>query len=319
MAFDPKRHLIKVQGGRQYLPVSARLIWFRSEHPDWGIVTDIVEINHEKQYAIFRATIFNEDGRLIATGTKREDVKGFGDFIEKAETGSIGRALALCGYGTQFEPEFAEGGFGGGGMRSGPPPQQQRFEPRPSGPPQRLGPPSGPSQRRDDPMDEPFAERRPEPMREAARPEPPREREMARPEPPMSRPAPVAERAEPPMRQAARPAPAPIVEDDDDDLPPPPDLDSLGLKPASSVARPAPRQAAPPVERAEPPARPAARPAPAGAAVQRVREPERDLADPGGDDDDFEDPFAEEEAPAPPPTRPAARPAARKPASDRLL
>lgn len=307
MAFDPKRHLIKVQGGRQYLPVSARLIWFRSEHPDWGIVTEIIEINNEKQYAIFRATIFNEEGKLIATGTKREDVKGFGDFIEKAETGSIGRALALCGYGTQFEPEFAEGGFGGGGMRSGPPPQQ-RFEPRPSGPPQRLGAPSGPPPRREDPLDEPFAERRPEP---------PREREMARPEPPAARPAPVAERAEAPTRPAPRPAPAPIAEDDDD-MPPPPDLDSLGLKPASAVARPAPRQA-PPAERPESPARPAARPAPAGASVQRVREPERDLADPGGDDDDFEDPFAEEDAPPPQPARAAARPAARKPASDRLL
>ncbi len=85
MAFDFKRHLIKVQGGRQYLPVSARLIWFRSEHPDWGIETEAVEINHEKQYAVFRARIYNEDGKLMAMGTKKEDVKGFGDYIEKAE------------------------------------------------------------------------------------------------------------------------------------------------------------------------------------------------------------------------------------------
>lgn len=85
MAFDFKRHLIKVQGGRQYLPVSARLIWFRSEHPDWGIETEAVEMNHEKQYAVFRARIYNEDGKLMAMGTKKEDVKGFGDYIEKAE------------------------------------------------------------------------------------------------------------------------------------------------------------------------------------------------------------------------------------------
>lgn len=109
MTFDPSRHTIRVQGGREYLPVAARLVWFREEHPDWGIVTDPMEINQGEQYAIFRASIFNEEGRLIATATKREDVRGFPDYLEKAETGSIGRALALCGYGTQFAAELDEG------------------------------------------------------------------------------------------------------------------------------------------------------------------------------------------------------------------
>jgi len=85
MAFDFKKSLIKVQGGQTYLPVSARIVWFRQEHPDWGIHTEPVEINHEKQYAVFRATIYNADGKLMATGTKKEDVKGFGDYMEKAE------------------------------------------------------------------------------------------------------------------------------------------------------------------------------------------------------------------------------------------
>lgn len=109
MTFDPSRHTIRVQGGREYLPVAARLVWFREEHPDWGIVTDPMQIDQEEQYAIFRASIFNEAGRLIATATKREDVRGFPDYLEKAETGSIGRALALCGYGTQFAAELDEG------------------------------------------------------------------------------------------------------------------------------------------------------------------------------------------------------------------
>lgn len=112
MAFDFKRHLIKVQGGRTYLPVSARIVWFRQEHPDWSIETEAVEINHEKQYAIFRARICDGDGKLMATGTKKEDVKGFGDYIEKAETGSVGRALALCGFGTQFSPDLDESSSG---------------------------------------------------------------------------------------------------------------------------------------------------------------------------------------------------------------
>ena len=108
MRFDPKRYLIKVQGGRNYLPVSARLIWFRNEHPDWGIETEPVTLDMEKQYAIFRAKVYNAEGRLMAVGTKREDVRGFPDYIEKAETGAVGRALALCGFGTQFAPELDE-------------------------------------------------------------------------------------------------------------------------------------------------------------------------------------------------------------------
>ena len=40
--FDVKKALIKVQGGKEYLPVASRLVWFREEHPDWAIVTEPV-------------------------------------------------------------------------------------------------------------------------------------------------------------------------------------------------------------------------------------------------------------------------------------
>jgi hypothetical protein len=102
MSFDFKKHLITVQGGKEYLPVAARLMWVRAEHPEWGIKTTPIDINIGEKYAIFHAEIFNEQGVLIASGTKAETVKGFVDFIEKAETGSIGRALAVAGFGTQF-------------------------------------------------------------------------------------------------------------------------------------------------------------------------------------------------------------------------
>jgi hypothetical protein len=42
----------------------------------------------------------------IATVRKKETEAGFPDYIEKAETGAIGRALAMCGYGTLQAPEF---------------------------------------------------------------------------------------------------------------------------------------------------------------------------------------------------------------------
>ena len=46
---------------------------------------------------------------MIATGHKREDNSHFSDHSEKAESGAIGRALALIGYGTQFAAELEEG------------------------------------------------------------------------------------------------------------------------------------------------------------------------------------------------------------------
>lgn len=86
--------------GKEYLEVKYRLVWFREDHPDWSIETEILSVTETSAYA--RATIKDETGRIIATSHKYETKQGFPDFIEKAETGSIGRALALIGYGTQF-------------------------------------------------------------------------------------------------------------------------------------------------------------------------------------------------------------------------
>lgn len=93
--------------GKPYLQVAHRLVWFREDHPTWTIRT-AVTYDLKERFAIGHATILDEAGRTIATAHKYEDAKGFGDYIEKSETGAIGRALALCGYGTQFAPEFDE-------------------------------------------------------------------------------------------------------------------------------------------------------------------------------------------------------------------
>lgn len=85
---------------KDYLEVKYRIVWFREEHPAWSIETEFLSVTDKSACA--KATIKDESGRVLSTSHKFENVQGFPDFLEKAETGSIGRALALIGYGTQF-------------------------------------------------------------------------------------------------------------------------------------------------------------------------------------------------------------------------
>jgi hypothetical protein len=57
---------------------------------------------------VMKAIIRDMQGTIIATARKKETEAGFPDYIEKAETGAVGRALAMCGYGTLQAPEFDE-------------------------------------------------------------------------------------------------------------------------------------------------------------------------------------------------------------------
>lgn len=94
--------------GSDYLEVKYRLVWFREEHPSWAIETEFVSLNDRSACA--RAVIRDESGRTIATSHKLENNASFPDFMEKAETGAIGRALALIGFGTQFCAEELDEG-----------------------------------------------------------------------------------------------------------------------------------------------------------------------------------------------------------------
>jgi hypothetical protein len=109
MSFDPRQHLMNLKG-KDYLPVAARLIWLNEEAPRYTIQSQILKL--EDTYAIVQATVtvLDDAGNAIktASATKREDKTHFPDYLEKAETGSIGRALGMLGYGTQFAPEFDE-------------------------------------------------------------------------------------------------------------------------------------------------------------------------------------------------------------------
>lgn len=121
--FDPNKYMLKLPKNKKvvlsngqvkwekaqtdYLPVAPRIAWFRKEHPDWSIITNAIESTNNS--VVMKAIIKDSSGKVIATARKRETENGFPDYIEKAETGAIGRALAMCGYGTLQAPEFDEG------------------------------------------------------------------------------------------------------------------------------------------------------------------------------------------------------------------
>ena len=138
MTFNAEKHLIELQG-KAYLEVKWRVVWFRQECPNGVIKTEevLVDLDREveaeiptgnwipnpnrpgkkmpekvvrrdKGYARFHAVI--DDGKGgHAEATKTETAASFPDYAEKAETGAIGRALALLGYGTAFTgDEFNE-------------------------------------------------------------------------------------------------------------------------------------------------------------------------------------------------------------------
>lgn len=97
--------------GKPYLQVAHRIQWFREEKPDWSIETSI-NFDIDKSYSVGRATITDNKGKVVATGHKLDYASSDNDmdYMERSETGAIGRALAYCGYGTQFAAQDLQEG-----------------------------------------------------------------------------------------------------------------------------------------------------------------------------------------------------------------
>ncbi len=92
---------------KPYVNVPTRIVWFREEHPNYTIKSEIINMGTDS--VIMKAQILDETGRLLSEGIKYEDKAGFYDFLEKCESSAIGRALAFLGYGTQYALELEEG------------------------------------------------------------------------------------------------------------------------------------------------------------------------------------------------------------------
>ena len=101
-------------GSRNYVTVAKRIQDFRADHPakdGWGISTEVVVRNEGDVF--MKATIHDKDGRVVATGYAREesinlDARLQYSIIEVCETSAVGRALAMAGFGGNFEVASAD-------------------------------------------------------------------------------------------------------------------------------------------------------------------------------------------------------------------
>lgn len=89
--------------GKRYSTVAVRLQAYREMCAGGAITTEIVHFDPES--VMIRATVTDEDGKVLATGTAYEE-RGSSfinktSFVENAETSAIGRALAVIGIGSE--------------------------------------------------------------------------------------------------------------------------------------------------------------------------------------------------------------------------
>ena len=91
--------------GKQYKTVAYRVNEFRAQYPEYTVSTELVEANDT--LVVMKASISNEQGRLLATGFG-EEIRAASKInrtsaLENAETSAIGRALAALGLaGTEY-------------------------------------------------------------------------------------------------------------------------------------------------------------------------------------------------------------------------
>ena len=86
---------------KEYNTVDQRISGFRELFPDGSIVTEIV--SHENGVVLMKATAYDEEGRILATGhaLEKESASYINQtsYIENCETSAIGRCLGIIGIG----------------------------------------------------------------------------------------------------------------------------------------------------------------------------------------------------------------------------
>lgn len=94
---------------KEYAEVKEKVKAFRAVFPEGSISTKVVEVDEE--HCICKASIFNENGSLLAEGHAQENIattKFKDSMLEIAETSAIGRALGVLGIGVKGGIDSAE-------------------------------------------------------------------------------------------------------------------------------------------------------------------------------------------------------------------
>lgn len=87
--------------GKEYVMVNERIKVFRDNFPNYALLSEIVKLTDD--CVVVKASILNEEQRVIATGYAQEDRSSSNinktSYVENAETSAWGRALANLGIG----------------------------------------------------------------------------------------------------------------------------------------------------------------------------------------------------------------------------
>lgn len=100
--------------GSDYATVNERINAFRKVYPSGSIVTETREI--KDNYVRIKAIVYDEQNRIIATGTASEELTGDAkkdyinktSMVENCETSAVGRALGFAGFGVDKAIASAE-------------------------------------------------------------------------------------------------------------------------------------------------------------------------------------------------------------------
>jgi hypothetical protein len=102
--FDISKYLMKIrtrEGQQDYLKVAGRILALHNAYPDGGFAIELSVVELSDDRATFIATVRLPNGTV--TQNAGSETRGdFNDFIEKAATKAIGRALASAGFGTEY-------------------------------------------------------------------------------------------------------------------------------------------------------------------------------------------------------------------------
>lgn len=101
-------------GAKGYAQVNERIKAYRKVYPSGSIETEIEEIKDD--YIRIKAIVYNEDDKVIATGTASEMLTGNDkkdyinktSMVENCETSAVGRALGFAGFGVDTAIASAE-------------------------------------------------------------------------------------------------------------------------------------------------------------------------------------------------------------------